>query len=105
MEKTKSSKLLSYVLFVIIFIILSLIFSLVFFKTQFDNFGEGIERMEKWKVEYKKDNPNASDEEVDKKLDENLNSLSEWMKTYKKENPGSTDEDAKKAWENAWSVK
>jgi len=69
---------------------------------QFNNWGEGLERIDEWEDDYRSKNPNASDAEVDAAFKAGIADITIWKEKYKQENPGATDADADAAFNAMW---
>lgn len=74
----------------------------VVFAKQFEDWGAGLQRIEDWQTQYKKDHPDATKEEMDAAFDAGIANLKVWKEQYKKDHPGSTDADAEAAFNAAW---
>lgn len=87
---------------VLVIIVLALFARYVVFKEQFNEWGDGLERVGEWEDNYRTENPNASDEEVEAAFDSGIAEITLWKERYKQENPGATDAEADAAFEAAW---
>ncbi len=87
---------------VLIVIALALLARYVVFADQFEEWGAGLERIGEWEQDYRANNPDATDEEVDAAFKSDMAQISLWMERYKAENPGATDADAEAAFNAAW---
>ena len=97
---TKSQKILIGVVFTVLVLLLA---RYVIFEEQFEDWGQGLERVGEWEQDYRAQNPGATDEEVDAAFESGIADLRVWMERYKRENPGATDADAEAAFNAAWS--
>lgn len=86
----------------LIVIAILLLVRFVIFKEQFDNWGEGLDRIGSWETEYKKNNPGATKEDMDNAFDSNMESLKKWQDTYKKDHPDATDVEVDAAFKASW---
>lgn len=75
----------------------------VVFKNEFEEFGDGLERIEQWQTEYKRNNPEASKEEMDAAFRAGIEDLDKWKLDYMAANPGATEEDAEAEFNRLWS--
>ncbi len=90
---------------ILIIIVLVLLARFVVFKSQFENFGKGLERIGTWQDDYKKDHPNASKQEMDAAFETNMASLKLWQTKYKDEHPDATKAEMDAAFNAAFSTK
>lgn len=90
------------ILGVLIFIILALLARYVIFAEKFNEWGAGLNRISEWEEEYRRNNPNATKEEVDAAFKSSIFNITVWKEKYKQENPGATDADADAAFNAAW---
>lgn len=88
---------------ILVIAVLVLLARFVVFKKQFDNWEEGIDRIDTWEVEYKKEHPNATKEDTDKAFDDGMSSLKKWQDEYMKNNPGATKAEMDAAFNAAWN--
>ncbi len=96
---TKTHKIIIGVLVVIV---LALLARYVVFAEQFDEWGAGLERISDWEENYRREHPNATDEEVDAAFEAGIANIKVWKEQYKRDNPGATDADADAAFNAAW---
>ncbi len=75
----------------------------VIFKTQFEQWGAGLERIEQWQTEYKKTHPNASKEEMDAAFRTGIDNITKWKAEYKAAHPGATDAEADAEFNRLWN--
>ena len=85
--------------------VLVLLARFVVFEEQFNEWGEDLERVGEWQDNYRAENPDATDEEVDAAFDAGIENITVWKEQYKKDNPGATDAEADAAFEAAWENK
>ncbi len=62
----------------------------VVFKEQFDQMGEGLQRIETWENDYRRANPDATDEQVDAAFEAAIANLKVWQAQYMKDHPDAT---------------
>ena len=84
-------------------VVLALAARYVVFKEQFEQWGEGVERVSEWEENYRADHPNASDAEVDAAFKAGIADITVWKEQYKQERPGATDADADAAFNAVWA--
>ena len=72
------------------------------FQKDINEYGDGLERIGERQDNYKKDNPNATKEEMDDAWNNGMDGLKKWSDDYKRDHPGATDADVEKAWNDAW---
>lgn len=87
---------------VLIIALLAVVARYVVFAEQFEEWGAGLERVSDWEQDYRKEHPNATDEEVDAALKAGIANITVWKEQYKQEHPGATDADADAAFSAAW---
>jgi hypothetical protein len=87
---------------VLAIVVLGLLARYVVFKEKFEEWGAGLERIEQWQADYKRDHPNATEAEMDAAFEASIADIKVWKEQYKRENPGATDADADAAFEAAW---
>lgn len=75
----------------------------VVFAKQFEDWGAGLQRIEDWQTQYKKDYPDATKEEMDAAFEEGIRAIGEWKAQYKRDHPGATDAEADAAFDAAWN--
>lgn len=78
-------------------LVLLLLARYVVFDEQFEEWGEGVERIGEWEENYRTENPNATDAEVDAAFEAGIAEMDLWIESYKRENPGATDAEAEAA--------
>lgn len=83
-------------------VVLTLFARYVVFREQFEEWGEGLQRIEDWQTQYKKDHPDATKDEMDAAFEEGIRVIGEWKAQYKRDHPGATDADADAAFEAMW---
>ncbi len=86
----------------LIFIVIVLLCRFVFFKEHFDQWGQNLEKLESWQLEYKKQHPDASDAQMDADFNASMSQLKAWEDTYKKEHPDATDAEIDAAFNAVW---
>jgi len=86
----------------LVIVLVALLARYVVFKEQFDEWGEGLERVGEWEDNYRAENPNATDEEVGAAFSAGIENITVWKEQYKQDNPGATDAEADAAFEAAW---
>ena len=86
----------------LVVVVLLLVGRYVIFKEQFEEWGEGLERVGEWEDNYRAENPDATDEEVDAAFRAGIENITVWKEQYKRDNPGTTDAEADAAFEAAW---
>ena len=91
------------VLALLILVTLVLLARFVVFKDQFNEWGEGVERISEWEENYRAEHPSATDEEVDAAFTAGIANIEVWKEQYKQQNPGATDADADAAFNAAWT--
>ncbi len=74
-----------------------------FLRSKFDDWGAGLQRIEEWQTEYKKQNPNATKEEMNAAFREGISNIEKWKEDYKAKNPGATDADADAVLNALWN--
>lgn len=90
-------------IFVLLVIFVAVLFArFVVFKEQFDNMGEGLERVAAWQEQYMKDHPDATKEQMDAAFDASIAELKVWQAQYKKDHPNATQEEMNAAFSAAW---
>ena len=99
-KMTKSQKILMTIL---IIVVMGLLARFVVFKTQFDEWGEGLERVGSWQEEYKTKHPNATKKDMDEAFDEGMTNLKKWQEKYKSEHPNATDAEIDAAFKEQWN--
>ncbi len=62
----------------------------VIFKEKFEEIGAGLERIGAWQENYKRDNPGATEEEMDAAFEASIANLKAWQAKYKGEHPNAT---------------
>lgn len=72
------------------------------FKKDIEEYGDGLERIGERQENYKRDNPNATKEEMDNAWTDGMDGLKKWTDDYKRDHPDATDEDIENAWNKAW---
>lgn len=72
------------------------------FQDDIQDFGKWLERVGERQENYKKENPNATKQEMDNAFNDGINSLQKWSDDYKADHPGASDADVEKAWNDAW---
>lgn len=87
---------------IFIFITLGLLARYVVFKTQFDNWSEGVARIEEWQTNYKRENPTATKQEMDADFNTGIANIKAWEESYKQEHPGATDSEVDAAFNAQW---
>lgn len=75
------------------------------FQKDINEYGKGLERIGERQENYKKDNPNATKEDMDKAFTDGIDGLEKWSNEYKRDHPGATDADVDNAWNAAWGNK
>jgi hypothetical protein len=86
----------------LVIIVVGLLARYVVFKEQFNEWGEGLERVGQWEEDYRSEHPNATDAEVDAAFKSGIADITVWKEQYKQEHPGATDADADAAFNAAW---
>ena len=100
----KKNQTLKIILIVIGVIIIAFVLArYVVFKSQFEEFGAGIQRIEQWQTEYKRTHPDATKEEMNAAFKSGIDNLSQWKTDYKNANPGATDAEADAAFNELWN--
>lgn len=97
---TKSSKI---IITILTLIVLALLARYVVFKEKFDEMGAGLQRIENWQNEYKANNPNATEEEMDAAFEAGMSNITVWKEKYKQSNPTATDEEIDAAFDAQFS--
>jgi len=87
---------------VLIIVAVLLLGRFVIFKEQFDKWGEGLQRIESWQTQYKKDHPGATKEEMDAAFESGMGNISVWKSQYKQEHPEATDAEVDAAFNAMW---
>ena len=99
---TTTQKVLLTVLGIIALVLLA---RYVVFKKDFEEWGQGLERIEDWQTDYKQQNPNATEEQMDADFNAGISNIEKWEADYKAKNPDATDAEVKAAFEAMWSTK
>ena len=86
----------------LIVLVLALLARYVVFRTQFEEWGAGLQRIEQWQQEYKAQNPDTTDEQMETDFRTGIEALEAWKVQYKKENPNATDAEVDAAFDAAW---
>lgn len=73
------------------------------FKDAVDEWGEGLERIGAWEDQYRQQNPNATDEEVDAAFRAGIANIEAWQEQYRREHPGATEAEMNAAFEAMWN--
>lgn len=97
---TKTQKILMTALIVVVVVLVA---RFVVFKSQFDKWGEGLERVDSWQNDYKAEHPNATTEDMNKDFDKGMANLKVWQDKYKSEHPNATDVEMNTAFEAQWN--
>ena len=84
---------------VLVLIVLGLLARYVVFKDAVDEWGAGLERVGTWQEEYRRENPGATDEEVDAAFRAGMANITVWQERYMRENPDATKEEMDAAFE------
>lgn len=71
----------------------------VVFKEQFEEWGEGLERISDWEDTYRRENPDATDEQVDAAFKAGIANIAVWKANYKKDHPDATDAEVDAAFQ------
>jgi len=74
----------------------------VVFAKQFEDWGAGLQRIEDWQTQYKKDHPGATKAEMDAAFKAGIANITVWKEQYKRDHPGATDAEANPAFEALW---
>lgn len=74
----------------------------VVFADQFEEWGEGLQKIEDWQTQYKKDHPNATKAEMDAAFDAGIQGIKDWQDQYQKDHPGATKAEMDAAFEAMW---
>lgn len=90
------------ILAVLTLIVVVLAARYVVFKDRFEEWGQGLERIEDWERNYRAEHPDATDAEVEAAFDAGIADIRVWKERYKREHPGATDTEADAAFEAAW---
>jgi hypothetical protein len=90
------------VLGILIVIILALLARYVVFAEQFNEWGAGLERVSEWEADYRRQYPNATEEEVRAAFKAGIANITVWKERYKQDHPGTTDAEADAAFKAAW---
>ena len=91
------------IIVILVLIVVALVARYVVFKERFNEWSQWLQNIEQRQNDYKEQNPNATDEEVDQAFRESIDSLEQRKEDYKAKNPGATDADADKAFNDARS--
>lgn len=91
------------IIVVLILIVVALIARYVVFKERFNEWSQWLENIQQRQDNYRAQNPDATDEEVDQAFRESIDALEQRKEDYKAQNPGATDEDVENAFRNARS--
>lgn len=75
----------------------------VVFKDAFEEWGAGLERVGAWQDDYRKEHPDATDEEVDAAFKAGIANLAVWRERYKQQHPEATDADIDAAFSAQFS--
>jgi len=87
------SALKTTLIVLVVIIALGLLARYVFFKEQFEEWGQGLERITEWQEDYRRDHPDATDEEVDAAFNAGIANIEVWQANYKKGHPNATKEE------------
>ncbi len=87
---------------VLVIIAVGLLARFVVFKTQFDNWGTGLERIDSWQEDYMTAHPNATKEDMKRDFDTSMANLKEWEDAYKSTHPGATSAEVDAAFNAQW---
>lgn len=98
----KNNKIIITVIVAVVLVFLAV---RVVFDKQFDEWGDGLEKIGIWQDQYKKDHPNATKAEMDAAFDGWMQGLVKWKADYMRDNPGATDAQADAAFKAAWDKK
>lgn len=96
-----TNKKKNVIIILLILVVLVLLARFVFFKDKIDEIWAWLQRIETWKQDYKIQNPDATDEQIDQAWEDSIRSLEERQENYRKENPGATQEEIDQAWDDA----
>lgn len=72
------------------------------FKEAIDEWGAGLERIGAWEDQYRRENPDATDEEVDAAFRAGIANIEAWQADYKAKHPNATDAEVNAAFEAMW---
>ena len=75
---------------VVAIVVVGLLARFVVFKQQFEDFGDGLERIGQWETDYRREHPQASDAEVDAAFKASMANIELWQAKYKAEHPNAT---------------
>lgn len=94
---------------IVIIVLLSLAVMLlaarVVFDKQFDEWGNGLKKIETWQDQYKKDHPDASKDEMDRDFKSGMQGLENWKKEFLRDHPDATEDEIKEAFDAIWNNK
>lgn len=91
------------VLIAIVVIIVALVLArYTIFKDAIDEWGAGLERIGAWEDQYRRENPDATDEQVDAAFRAGIANIEVWKAQYKKDHPEATDAEVNAAFEAMW---
>ncbi len=88
---------------ILIIIVLVLLGRYVIFKDRFEQWSEGMARIEKWEADYRVQHPGASKEEVQTAFNAGISNMKSWKDQYLKEHPGATEAEATAALDSLWN--
>ena len=98
-----SKKIQNILIIVLVIIILALLARFVIFKNQFNSLGENLEQIGERQDNYKKENPDASKEQINQTREQGMDNIKKREEDYKAQHPDATDEDIQQARDNLWS--
>ena len=88
-----SPKTQTIVILILSLVIVGLLARFVIFKERFDDRGESLERLGERRDEYRRKNPNATDQEIDAAWEQGMDNLKQRRDDYKAEHPDASEAD------------
>lgn len=93
------------VFIVVLSILVILLVARVVFNKQFDEWGNGLKKIEIWQDQYKKDHPNATEDDMNTAFKSGMQGLETWKKGYLLDHPDATDTEVEAAFNAIWDKK
>lgn len=87
---------------VLIMAVLLIVVAVLLVRVIFDKNFDDLKNLAEWQKNYKIENPDATEEEMDEAFKEGMKGLEEWVNNYKIEHPDATDEEIDQAFKDAW---
>ena len=84
---------------ILVAIVTALLARYVIFREEIDAWGEGLERIGDWQEEYRRQNPDATDAEMDAAFEEGIRNIEAWKAQYRNEHPDATEAEIDAAFE------